>query len=655
MPWYWRRPYYRRHTWRRRPRRIFRRKYWRRRRRRYRRVRRFKRKLPFLPLKQWQPTQIRKLKIMGIMPLYITTHERVSNNLELYIDSIAPHLVPGGGGFSVQQYTLNGFYELFQKGRCWWTQSTKSWPLIRYLGCKLDLYRSEKSDYIFSYHRCYPMRATIETYQSCQPTILQLQKNHKMIRCKTHNYNRKPYKRLKIKPPAQMENKWFFQKDIAGTPLLMTQCCASSFDRWFASSQATSTTIGFKSLNPETFQLHNFRRPPTTGYIPRSGVYLWAVDNGEHEWKNIKFKDLIYLGNSNILQPGAKYETVNNWENYFSSDTHWGNIFYIKYLLQEVRILVSNKSPSELKSIYKDSPTKTVEGHFTLRDIPNVIDMRYNPLKDRGDQNEIFLVNIDNDNTPITIPTDPNLKTENLPLWIAMMGFIDFQKRQATVQKVDTNYMVVIHTKYIEPKNLSYIIPIDLDFFNQKSEYRDDLTEYDRTNWHPKTIYQYRSCNEIVACGPGTVKLPKSISAEAHLRFVFYFKLGTCSGETKDIKNPEDQPKFPTPNNLLRTNSLQSPETPIETFLYNFDWRRDFLTKKAADRIQEYCLSEIPSIKSTGLRILQTETSPESSQTSDQEEEEKQKETLQLLIQQHQLRQRELKRRLLQLLTNQLE
>ena len=446
-----------------------------------------------------------------------------------------------------------------------------------------------------------------------------------------------------------------FQKDIAGTPLLMTQCCASSFDRWFASSQASSTTIGFKSLNPETFQLHNFRRPPTTGYIPRSGVYLWAVDNGEHEWKHIKFKDLIYLGNSNTLQPGAKYSSVNNWDNYFSSDTHWGNIFYIKYLLQEVRILVSNKSPSELKSTYNTQPEKTVEGYFTLRDIPNVIDMRYNPLKDRGDQNEIFLVNIDNDNTPITIPTDPNLKTENLPLWIAMMGFIDFQKRQATVQKIDTNYMVVIHTKYIEPKNLSYIIPIDVDFFNQKSEYRDDLTEYDRTNWHPKTIYQYRSCNEIVACGPGTVKLPKSISAEAHLRFVFYFKLGTCSGETKDIKNPEDQPKFPTPNNLLRTNSLQSPETPIETFLYNFDWRRDFLTKKAADRIQEYCLSEIPSIKSTGLRILQTETSPESSQTSDQEEEEKQKETLQLLIQQHQLRQRELKRRLLQLLTNQLE
>ncbi len=123
--------------------------------------------------------------------------------------------------------------------------------------------------------------------------------------------------------------------------------------------------------------------------------------------------------------------------------------------------------------------------------------MRYNPLKDRGDQNEIFLVNIDNDPSPITVPTDPTLKTENLPLWIAMMGFIDFQKRQATVQKIDTNYMVVIHTKYIEPKSLSYIIPLDQDFFEQKSEYRNDLTDYDAENWHPKTYINLKAVMKL--------------------------------------------------------------------------------------------------------------------------------------------------------------
>ncbi len=35
----------------------------------------------------------------------------------------------------------------------------------------------------------------------------------------------------------------------------------------------------------------------------------------------------------------------------------------------------------------------------------------------------------------------------------------------------------------------------------------------------------------------------------------------------------------------LDTNSLQSPEEPIETSLYQFDWRRDELTQKATDRI----------------------------------------------------------------------
>nr|UGV36899.1 MAG: ORF1 [TTV-like mini virus] len=662
MPYWYRRPTYyrRRRFWRRKFRGPFRRKLWRRRRRTYR-VRKTKKKLKYLHLKEWQPTRIRKLKITGIMPLYLTTHDRVSNNMEIYIDSIAPTHVPSGGGFSIQQYTLNGFYELFTKGRCWWTQSTKDFPLIRYTGCKIDLYRSQNSDYIFNYVNCYPMRANMETYQSCQPTILQLTKNHKIVRCKKDNNLKKPYKRIKIHPPAQFQNKWLFQKDMAGIPLLMTRCCATSLDRWFLASNAQSTTIGFTSLNPETFLLHNFQRPPTAGYIPRPGVYMFALTNGAHDWSQEKIGDIIYLGNSNHLQPGITmrelkqgtdtFDTV--WTKYFSSSDYWGNIFLAKYLKQEVRLVVSNLSPSQLKQHYSSFDTPIGKTNFTLRTIPNLIECRYNPLQDRGDQNEVFITSIVSDATPIQLPTDPSLKTENLPLWLAFMGFIDFQKRQGTAQKVDVNYMVVFHTKYMSPKNLSWVIPIDNDFLNQHSEYHpdDEVTDYDRENWHPKTIFQYKTCNEIVACGPGIIKLPQNVSAEAHAKYTFYFKVGGCAADTKDIKNPEDQPKFPTPINFIQSNSLQNPETPIENYLYSFDWRRDILTPKAAERIAEYCLTEKPFSELTGINIFETETSPETTSTENQTTQEKEKEALQLLIQQHQLQQREFKRRILQLLT----
>ncbi len=132
--------------------------------------------------------------MVGLYPLYITTKDRVANQLNLYIDSVAPHFVPGGGGFSLTVFTLNGLYEQFQKARAWWTTDNSDLPLIRYTGCKIKLFRAESSDYIFSYVNCYPMQASLETYQGTQPTIQLLNNKHKIMTCKKHNSNKKPYK-----------------------------------------------------------------------------------------------------------------------------------------------------------------------------------------------------------------------------------------------------------------------------------------------------------------------------------------------------------------------------------------------------------------------------------------------------------------------------
>ncbi len=360
----------------------------------------------------------------------------------------------------------------------------------------------------------------------------------------------------------------------------MTQCCATSLDRWFASSTAESTTIGFTSLNPETFKLHNFEQPPTTGYIVNTNTYIFALKNGQHNWWEEKIGDIIYLGNSKDFQPGISCRQITQgntfeqkWNTYISDSAHWGNIFLAKYLQMEVRLVTSNHSPAALKDKYTNLDNPIGNTNFTLRTIPNLIDCRYNPLADRGDQNEVFITSILRDNTPIEIPTDPNLKTENLPLWLALMGFIDFQKRQNIATKVDTNYMVVLHTKYMFPKNLPYVIPIDKDFLNETSPYQTlhEMKDYDAQHWHPKTVMQMQTINEMVACGPGIAKLRSNQSVEAHLLYKFYFKIGGCTKPIKEIKNPEDQNKFPTPNNILRSTSLQNPETPVENYLYNFD------------------------------------------------------------------------------------
>nr|UGV36229.1 MAG: ORF1 [TTV-like mini virus] len=652
MPWHYKRPAYyrRRRLWRRRPRRPFRRRFWRRKRRYYSTVR--KRKLPALSLKEYQPLYIRKLKVTGQYPLYITTHARLSNNMNIYLDSIAPHFVPSNGGFSVNLFTLEGLYGLFNKARCWWTQSNNDYPLIRFLGTTIRLYKSENSDYMFTYHNCFPMNATLETYQATQPTIMQLHKHRILMRCKKWNPYRKPYKKIHIHPPAQWKNKWYFQQEVAQIPLLMVMATACSFDRWYANSSSISTTIGFTSLNTKLIQLHDFAKPSTSGWHPKDGVYWYSYTGTiQANWQQVKLSNLIYLGNTETYTVGQAVGQT--WNNYTSTKASWGNPFHSDYLTNKRPVFSSTNSPQTLASQYS-TPTQATFSKAGISPLaePILIPMRYNPYNDRGDQNEVYLVSIQTATQGWQPPALPSVLSENLPLWLSLWGYIDFQKRANTVQKVDTLNCIVLHTKYIEPKDLPQIVPIDEDMINGRSPYRpkDNIAPHDLINWHPKTAFQYQSCNEICASGPGTVKLPPNVSAEGHINFTFHFKLGGCAAPEKTIVDPEKQPKFPTPSNLLKTTSLQSPATSLQSYLYNFDWRRDFLTEKAEKRLKKYSGLETTLFDSAGTSVLSPETSPKSSQETDSSTEEAQEKTLQQLLIRNQHRQRLLKRGILKLI-----
>lgn len=596
--------------------------------------------------------------------MYITTNYRVGNNLNLYIDSIAGHYLPSMGGFNLTCFTLNGLYEQFQKARAWWTYSNYDLPLIRYLGCKLILYRAESSDTIFSYYNCYPMKASLETYQSSHPMIQLLSKHRRILRCRKHNPYKRTYKTIKIPPPAQFKNKWYFQKEIATIPLLMTITTATSLDRMYMPSNAISTTIGFFSLDTTFFQYHNFNTKNTQGYHPKENTYLYSYKNQTTtDINSVLVKNLIYLGNTDDYEnektiaecPGNGTQPLKEKLTYWSTTKAvWGNIFNPKYLLKKLPILVSSKSPQQIKEQLKDSITDST----TIKDLlmtnlsqDTLRECRYNPLNDRGDENEIHLLNISEPNRDWQPSTDPSLRCENLPLWLAWWGFLDWQRRSKGTQSIDTNYVAVFHTKYMEPKDLPWVVPIDDDMLSGKSPYRpkDSIIPSDYHYWRPKVLFQVQTINEFCTSGPGTIKLPPNVSAESHYKYIFYFKLGGCASEEKHIKNPEQQPVFPTPGNFLRQPSLQSPEMPIENYLYSFDWRREMLTEKATDRITKHTISETDAFTSTGKTCLDPQTThQETSQEASSETGEK--EALQQLLDDQYRQQQLFRRRILQLL-----
>lgn len=603
------------------------------------------------------------------MPLFLANHNRIANNLMQYDQSIVPEHLSGGGGFSITKYSLDGLFEQHELLHNWWTTSNDQLPLIRYHGCKFKLYASDDVDYVFAYQNTTPMLATEQMYLSTQPSMLMLNKNKILMPSKRTKQRYRPYRKIFITPPTQLQNRWYFQQDLATQPLLLTLCSAASFDHYYISTDAESTNISFTTLNPTVFHFHNFQRPPSTGYHPKDKYYFWATKNGGD---SPKWSELIYLGETPIRQPGITIgETTNSGTNkaqtYFSSWKNWGNIFYHTYINGDQTVWVSQKSPTELLQAggtwTADTNLNNAAHDITKLSQPLLIRCRYNPMRDKGYNSSIYLVsNLTDTQTGWEKPTDPNLITEGYPLWLLPWGWLDWQKKLSRVQQIGTNYTVVLTSNAVSPQ-LNYYIPVDKYFLNNSSPYRQqgNITDEDQRKWYPKADFQTETLTNLCKSGPGTPKLGTKKTVEAKCQYTFYFKVGGNPAQMEHIKNPADQGKWPIPttNNIFQTPSLQSPTQPIEYFLYNFDQKRHELTTTAIQRITKNW--ELTKALLTDGTTSKCDTDPQQAlqtlqdlQNQETETEEKETSLFEQLRQQQQL-QRQLKLRILSLMQQNLE
>nr|UGV39051.1 MAG: ORF1 [TTV-like mini virus] len=645
MP-FWRRYY--RSRWRPRYRRLYWRRtrnpFQRRRRRRYRTYRVRRKKLKKLRLTQWQPQYIKRLKIHGYYPVILGTRERVANNLNCYLESTAPHYVPGGGCFSINNFSLMTLYLEHFNLRNWWTTGNDNMPLIRYLGCTINCYREENIDYLFYYNRQWPMTAKLLTYQSTQPMAMLLNKHTVKIACKKNTRNKKPYKKIHIKPPPQMQNKWYFQYDIATQPLLQTMTTACSFDRTFLNSQSVSSTIGFVTLDTNTFLNHHFERT-TSPYSPRPNTILFKIKNGAETISKVTAGELILLGEVEDLTDGIEFQHIPNTDlltpptipsaNDFQKKIYtarmrhqyWGNVFKSSTFYRDERMIETNLSWDDIIKKLTTSTTQLPPG-FTFK-TTKWAEIRYNPFSDRGKDNIAYLLKIKTGlhATDWGPPTDKDVIARDLPLHTLLWGFLDYERKCAEYRDIDTTTLLVIQCPYVQPKTFKFLVPLDYSFLDGTSPYRPigEITPTDRQNWHPKVAFQVQVVNEICLCGPGTVKLPEKTSCEAHISYNFYFKVGGQPPPMSNLTKPDEQPKYPIPNNLINTPSLQSPAIPFTQLLWNFDERRSQLTKKATKRITDYQIPEtsLMSLTETSLSCpTETIKAQETSETSSSEEEE---------------------------------
>nr|UPW35053.1 ORF1 [TTV-like mini virus] len=653
MPW--RRSYYsrRRRYWNRwrRPRKTF----WRSRRRRWRR-RRYpvRRKLKTLPLRIYQPQCIRKCHIKGVIPLFWGPVERFVHNYELYEMSIAPEKVPSGGLFCIKNFTLEALYAENQYLRNIWTKSNNDLPLMRFCGAKIKCYRSLYVDYILSYGTSLPMGANLQIYQSMHPGIHGMIHHKIIVPRKNKNQYKKPYIKFYTKPPDPLINKWYFQQDMSKIPLLQIRASATSLDEYYIDFRSISTTINIFFLNTGCIQNSNFKILPTSGYYARKlgndKIYLYSTTTKKPITTSTKYSEIIFLGNTLKNQPGVgmiQGETQTPLKNY--TQDKWGNPFYKTYLQKLAPVYFSTKAIATLANEFTTTQQTVKQETVNTFTETSILDaLRYNPFRDQGTKNKLWLQSIKHDSETWQPPQEPSIYlTQGLPLWVLAFGFEDYQKKNNRVTGVELDYMMVIQTNFENPQITKTLPVIDLAFIQGNSPYENAPSPADSERWHPSVQMQQVTINTICATGPGSPKQPPLNAIEAKIEYDFTFKWGGNPPPMSTITDPKEQPEIHLPSNLQQTNSLQNPANDPASYLYNFDERRSILTNKAIKRLQKDYKTEKTSFTDGSLfqaPILQTqETSSESSS-----EEEEETENLLLKLQQQRHKHKLLKLKILQ-------
>nr|ALN98249.1 ORF1 [Gorilla anellovirus] len=524
---------------------------WRKRRRRRYKVKKFKKKKIFL--QQWQPPTIKKCKIKGHMCLYFCAHGRESHNYNQYSKSFTPETYPGGGGFGIYRFNLAALFEQWQDYSNYWTKQNANLDLCRYTGCTFRFWRHTDVSYLVTYQRMYPMTVNALSHAECHPARILLRKKYITVPSyKDAPHKRKPFKKVRISPPSLMNSKWFFQKDLSTQGLLLLTASSCSLNHAYISTTAESNNITITCLDTkQVFEQSGWVYTGTQPYTPyKNNIKIWGGVNGTEPTKRWQLSGIKY-----IQEP---------------TDNQIGNVFTPKYATGEFKIFKGNDKNSAVE----------------MKD-PLYIDCRYNPMYDNGIGNKVYLKSVSAKDY-YDEPNDKDLVIKNIPLWVALYGWTDWQRKLRPGAQHDINAFVVIITDYITPKLPGYIVIGD-SFIMGRGPYGTELTTSDEMNYYPKLKFQEETLNKFVTCGPFMPRAENIKSWEAHCTYSFFFKWGGALVPEQDIKDPISQPDYSVPDKLLNPIQIEDPRTisPYTTF-HSWDYRRGLITESALKRMYEH-------------------------------------------------------------------
>nr|UGV36792.1 MAG: ORF1 [TTV-like mini virus] len=626
MPAYWR-PYYywrrqrKRRRWipRRRTRRSFQRKRTRYTRKRYwrKKVKKFKfpKKRKVKTVKEFQPTKVNRCKIVGFKCLFEGNKARLSRNYIQYIYSIAPKHWPSGGGWSLLVFSLTSLWEDYEHLQNVWTRSNVGLPLVKYRGVRFKFYQSHFTDYIVWYDTCWPMVDTELQHADLAPSRM-VQRRHKLVIPSTTTRKRKrPYKTIYVPPPTQMQTHWYFQRDICKTPLVMLGVTAVDLKFPFNYPDARNNTTRIQCLSTFIFQNPDFGEfPQTTGYSPKKNeqnenLYLYAYSgNTTTNFKASDIGNFYCLTNTKDFQMG---KTIAELENANNQKENWGNPFYFHFLTDSntdsnFTILITKSSPATLLNWYKSNKTQSQTPYtesITPVSGPLLYECSYNPAKDTGSTNKVYIVSNTTSST-WDPPSNENHIIEGLPLPILLWGWTDWIIKIKQTVSPEKYQIVVIQSKMFDPE-LPYYVPIDFDFTEGYDPYTPktydtphNVNIFNKSHWYPKIMFQQQEIEKLCQSGNNVPRPIDNVYIQGFCKYKFYFTWGGCPKQLEKAYDPCLQPVWPTADKLTGRIEISNPTTHPKTELYDWDWDEDYVKERALQRIRLYTTTYAPTLSS---------------------------------------------------------
>nr|UGV42761.1 MAG: ORF1 [Torque teno virus] len=602
------------------------------RRRLYRRRYTLRRKRKRLIIKQWQPNNIRKCRITGMLPMVICGHGMSANNYAIRSDDTESMKFSFGGGFSTTTFTLKVLYDQHLRGMNKWSTSNDILDLARYLGCDFYFYRDKHTDYIVQYDTAAPFTIDKDSSPNYHPGVL-IKARKKVL---VPSYDTHPKGRAKVKihiePPKMFVDKWYAQHDLCDVELVSFVVSLASFQHPFCRPQTDNPCVTFQvlqnfynsvignsvNLSDEKFEsifrnhlykhgsfyqqvlvpsyirkiTHNPDGSPITsgGFSKTLSTYNeWVSGTGENKFipgnTSVHYNFCTYCPNYNHLKTLREYYF--HWETIQSVATSHFNAQHVPIAatmptkdVWEYRIGMF--SPIFL-SPYRTSPVENWP--MAYRDIS------YNPLNDKAVGNKLWLQSIVKPDTQFTIPSCTYV-LEDKPLWAMCFGYRDFIKSVKEKQDPDFENIVCIICPYTVPplyddKNplMGYVF-YDTNFGNGKWLDGSGLVPVEmQSRWRPYLAFQTKVMTDIAMSGP--FSYPDELkNTTINAKYKFRFKWGGNMIYQQTIKNPCTEGQDPHSYRHPRDVQVADPITVGPRYAFHqWDWRRGWLGDKALKRM----------------------------------------------------------------------